>query len=117
MKYIDLTHTITSNIAVSPFDKNVRMKQVKQLDIDSYNDTEITTTMHIGTHIDAPSHVMDSEVYISDYPVEKFIGKGVLLDFENQKNISLRKLDQKKIKQDSIVVIYTNKDKKIGTDE
>ncbi len=117
MKYIDLTHTITSNIAVSPFDKNVRMKQVKQLDIDSYNDTEITTTMHIGTHIDAPSHVMDSEVYISDYPVEKFIGKGVLLDFENQKNISLRKLDQKKIKQDSIVVIYTNMDKKIGTDE
>jgi len=117
MRYIDLTYTINGDTSVSPFDNSIQFKKVKQIDIDQYNDTEITTTMHIGTHIDAPSHMLDSSKTISDYPITKFIGKGVLLDFSNQKEITLREEDKDKIVEDSIVLIHTGMDKNIGTDE
>ena len=117
MKYIDLTYTLNEETAVSPYDKPIKLNKVKFLDNDLYNDTEIRTTMHIGTHIDAPSHMLDTTKTISDYPISKFIGKGVLLDFFNEKNIVLREKDKEKIVKDSILLIYTGMDEKIGTDE
>lgn len=117
MKYVDLSYTLDNSTAVSPLDNKIKMKRVKFLDKDYYNDTEITTTMHIGTHIDAPSHMLDSNINISDINMSKFIGKGILLNFENQKEIVLREDDKEKIVEDSIILIYTNMDKKIGTEE
>lgn len=117
MKYIDLSHKLEENTPVSPNDNKIKMERVKFLANDYYNDTEITTTMHIGTHVDAPSHMLTSIKNIADYEIGKFIGKGVLLNFENQKDISLRNKDKPKIIKDSIVLIYTNMDKKIGSNE
>lgn len=117
MRYIDLSHDLDTNTSVSPYDKKIVMKRVKFLDKDYYNDTEMISTFHIGTHIDAPSHMLNSNIMISDYDIEKFIGKGVFLNFENQKDIILREEDKSKIEEDSIVLVYTNMDKKIGSDE
>lgn len=117
MKYIDLTHEIHSEMSISPYDNKPIFKRVKFLKEDDYNDTRLTSTMHIGTHIDAPSHMLDSSKMISDYPITKFIGKGVLLDFSNQKQITLREEDKDRIVEDSIVLINTGMDKKIGADE
>ena len=63
MKYIDLTYTLNEETAVSPYDKPIKLNKVKFLDNDLYNDTEIRTTMHIGTHIDAPSHMLDTKLF------------------------------------------------------
>jgi len=117
VRYIDLTHTLEPETPVSHNDNKIDFKRVKFLDKDYYNDTRIITTMHIGTHIDAPSHMLESDKYMSDYHISKFIGDGVLLDFENQKDIVLRDSDKLKIKKDFIVMIYTNMDKRIGTKE
>jgi len=117
MRFIDLSHTISNNTPVSPLDKRIDMQRVKFLNKDHYNDTKMISTMHIGTHIDAPSHMLDCETNISDYSIEKFIGQGVFLNFENEKSIELREEDKDRIKKDSIVLIYTNMDKLIDTDE
>lgn len=117
MKYIDLTHVLDESTSVSPFDKKIHLEQVKFLEKDYYNDSLITTTMHIGTHIDAPSHMVDSDIKISDIPIHQFMGEGVLLDFEDEKKITLRDKDKNRIKENSIIVIYTNMDKKFGSDE
>lgn len=117
MRHIDLSHTLNNDTPVSPFDKKIDMKRVKFLKRDHFNDTEMISTMHIGTHIDAPSHMLDSEINVSNFDIDKFIGEGVFLDFENKKNIHLRAEDKIKIKEDSIVLIYTNMDKVIGSDK
>ena len=117
MRFIDLSHTISNNTPVSPLDKRIDMQRVKFLNKDHYNDTKMISTMHIGTHIDAPSHMLDCETNISDYNIEKFIGKGVFLNFENEKSIELREEDKDKIVEDSIVLIHTGMDKNIGTEE
>ena len=117
MRYIDLSHTLNNDTKVSPFDKEIVMKRVKFLEEDHFNDTEMTSTMHIGTHIDAPSHMLDSEINVSNIDINRFIGKGVFLDFKNKKNIDLREEDKLKIEENSIVMIYTNMDKVIGSEE
>ncbi len=117
MKYIDLTHKIHSEMLVSPFDTKPTFKRVKFLNEDHYNDTTMTTTMHIGTHIDAPSHMLNTDKDISGFEIDSFIGKGVFLDYENQKEIGLKEEYKNKIEKDSIVLIYTNMEKVYGTDE
>jgi kynurenine formamidase len=117
MKYIDLTHRFDRNTPVSPFDEKPIFNHTKTRETDSYSDTQIITTMHIGTHIDAPSHMIDSPQNIADFDIHQFIGDVVVLDFVGQKEIVLREADQNKIKENTIVLIYTGMDKIIGTKE
>jgi kynurenine formamidase len=117
MRYIDLTHRFDRNTPVSPFDEKPIFNHTKTRETDSYSDTQIITTMHIGTHIDAPSHMLESSQNIADYNINQFIGDVVILDFLGQKEIVLREEDQKKITENAIVLIYTGMDKIIGTKE
>ena len=117
MKYIDLSYTVNNEIAVSKYDVKPSLTRVKFLERDYYNDTEINSTMHIGTHIDAPSHMLDSDLFVSDYDISTFIGKGVFLNYENEVDLTLREEDESKIVEGSIVMVYTNMDKVNGTKE
>jgi len=117
MKFIDLSYTLSNETKSSPFDNPLKIERTKFIDKDYYNDSTLTSTMHIGTHIDAPSHMTSIEKDIDSYPVEKFIGNGVILDFKNEKFIALREEDKKKISKDDIVIIYTGSEKINGTDE
>lgn len=117
MKYIDLSYTINSETPVSPFDKKIEMKRVKFLNDDYFNDTQIISTMHIGTHIDAPSHMTDSNKNISNYEISKFIGDGVVLNCFGEKLINMKPEYHDVVTENSIILIYTGSDKIIGTDE
>ncbi len=117
LKYIDLTHTLSENISVSPFDDKIVFQQVKTLEKDQYNDTQIITTMHIGTHIDAPSHMFPNQKKINEYPVEKFIGQGILLNFKNQRQIIMKQDFNDLNFTEKIVLIYTNQDKIFNNNE
>lgn len=117
MRYIDLSYTLNNQTKNSPFDNPLKIQRTKFIEIDHYNDSTLTTTMHIGTHIDAPSHMTSIEKDIDAYPIDQFIGRGVVLDFENEKTITLRDVDEKRIQKEDIVVIYTGSETMIGTDE
>ncbi len=116
MKYIDLSHTISNDTKVSPYDEKPVLIRTKHLEVDHYNDTLLHSTMHIGTHVDAPSHMLDNTSYINEFPIQSFIGKGAVLDFTNQQLITLREQDKAKIKKDSIVIIHTGMYKEYGSD-
>lgn len=117
MKYIDLSYTLSNETKSSSFDKPLKIERTKFLDIDQYNDSRLTSTMHIGTHIDAPSHMTTIEKDIDAYPIDKFIGNGVVLNFENEKCITLREEDKNCLSKDDIVVIYTGSEQLNGSEE
>lgn len=66
--------------------------------------------MHVGTHIDAPSHLLNKDRFICDYPVEKFIGNGCLLDVRNEEIIKLKDEYLDKVQEGDIVLLYTGYD-------
>lgn len=62
--------------------------------------------MHVGTHIDAPLHFIRDGRKISDFPPEKFVGRGVLVDARNKKEIGPEVLEN--IQKNDIVLFRTD---------
>ncbi|MBN2166950.1 MAG: cyclase family protein [Marinilabiliaceae bacterium] len=87
MQYIDLTHKITSNMPVFPGDKKNKIIQLNTIDNDGFSNYQLTTGMHIGTHIDGPLHMLTHKKYIGDIDISNFIGKGILIDHTKELNI------------------------------
>jgi arylformamidase len=77
---IDLSHDIGNGMPFVQGDP----KPAIELHLDYLKDhcrvTRWTLGSHTGTHIDAPSHFFVEGASLSDYPVTRFFGRGVLMD-------------------------------------
>ncbi len=115
MKYIDLTHTFTADMPVYPGDPKAILEQVAFIDKDTFNDHRLTTVMHVGTHMDAPLHMIDGGKKIDEINPERFFGKGFLIDVRGKMKIDLSVLDKVEIEKESIVLLFTGFGKKFRT--
>lgn len=113
---IDLTHKFTESMPVHAYDEPSSIKKVRNLDKNKYNDWQLTSGMHVGTHIDGPGHLTDSKKLLSDYQVYRFVGRGFLVDARN-KPISKDLLTNMPEEDGLIVLILTGSDKSFGTKE
>lgn len=116
-RLIDLSHKITNNMPVHPYDERVKLYQNKFLQIDRYNNFKLETGMHIGTHIDSPMHMTLDETFLSEAPVDRFWGKGCLLDVRNESIVDYKKEYSGVVNEDDIVLLYTGHDVKFGKKE
>ena len=117
MKYIDLSHEIKNEMPVYPGDKEVNLIKEKDYIENGYNSISIATEMHEGTHIDAPLHMQENKSYISDYPIERFIGNVALLDVRGEKIIDVKDEYYINIKENDIVLLFTGWDNFYGKEE
>jgi len=117
MKYIDLSHEIKNNMPVYPGDIDVNLTKEKDFNKYGYNMYSLYTEMHAGTHIDSPLHMKDNKKFISEYPIEKFIGNVALLDVRGEKIIELKDEYYKNIKENDIVILFTGWDNFYGKEE
>lgn len=106
MQYIDLTHTVSQNTKVYPDDPKPKLKQIAFINKDGHNDFQFTSGMHIGTHIDAAFHMFTKGKKLSDYPTNRFFGKGHLID-ARKKNIDEKLLEGLEISKGDIVLVMT----------
>jgi len=104
---IDLTHTFSNNMPVYPGDPCAELYQIAEFHSDSYNDFKIETGMHVGTHIDAPMHMVEDGCYISEIDVNSFSGNGYLIDARNHNPFPPRLIDLSMIQTGDIVLIFT----------
>lgn len=108
MLYIDLTHTFKqSGMPAYPGNPTSELKQVAFIEKDECTLFEVKTGMHIGTHVDAPSHMLANAKGLNDYPVEHFFGKGVLIDARGKEIIDIELLNGKQISKGDIILILT----------
>lgn len=105
--FIDLSHIIQNNMLVHPYDGVVKVYEDKILDKDKYNNSRLETGMHAGTHIDAPRHLLDSAMYISDFALEQFAGNGCLLDVRGENIIYFKEEYYELVQENDIVLLFT----------
>jgi kynurenine formamidase len=110
MTYIDLTHTLVEDMPVYPGDPKPEISQYALLNIEGYNDFRINTTMHVGTHVDAPLHFLEGGKKIASFPIDHFIGPGVVLDARGKDKVDVELLEGININQGDIVLICTGMD-------
>jgi kynurenine formamidase len=73
----------------------------------------ISAPMHVGTHADAPVHVIANELYTHECPLDWYYGTGVIVDIPNKGrfgNITAEDLENAtpKIEKGDIVIIHTH---------
>jgi kynurenine formamidase len=116
-KLIDLTHTFTDDMPVYPGDPCSRLYQCAEIETDGSRDHKIESCMHVGTHIDAPFHMIDDGLIVSEIPVEQFQGRGVLVDARKTMVIDENILENIDLQEGDIVLVRTDWYKKWRTDE
>lgn len=117
MKFLDLSYEINNNMPVYPGDKEIKLEKIADVNKEGYTSIIYSGAMHVGTHIDSPMHIIEDDKYISDYSLDNFVGKGVLLDVRGQTEINLKDEYFKSIKENNIVLFYTGFDKVYGQNE
>ena len=117
MKLIDLSHTFKENMPVYPGDSSPEFTKISDLNTKGHTNYQVKTSLHVGTHIDAPFHMLENGKRLSEINIEKFFGKGVLIDARGKPNIDLDLLDGELINKDSIVLIFTGHSKYFGKEE
>lgn len=116
-KIIDLSHMINDDMPVHPYDDKVKLYQDKYLKKDGYNNFKLEIGMHVGTHIDTAMHLTDSKIYLSEMPINRFVGSGCLLDVRDERTIGFKQEYMDIVKENGIVILFTNHCSKYGTDE
>lgn len=114
MKLIDLSHTIQSDLPVFPGDAPIQLEQVKDYNRDGYNNFQLCTEMHVGTHVDGPMHLTNSKTYISELPLDLFTGEGIVIDVRGQNEIGLNSEIHTRVDPNDIVLFYSGRDELFG---
>ena len=93
MRFIDLSHPISNDMATYPSDPNVAIVREKEIHSDRTLLHRFTMGTHTGTHLDAPAHIIPNGKTLDDFPLSSFSGKTVKV---NLNSISeLDKIDEK----------------------
>lgn len=87
MKFIDLTREINNETQVCPCDKAPVVENYATTEEEGVNVKFMKMGTHTSTHIDAPYHISKSGKTLNDFPVERFIGQGIVLDFSDKGDV------------------------------
>ncbi|MFH1509403.1 MAG: cyclase family protein [bacterium] len=106
--YIDLTVSLNKKTPVYPGDPKLKISPVTTVANEGYFQSELSLPTHVGTHIDAPSHLFKEGKLITNYAPKCFIGDGVLVDARGEKIIDRNLVMNLNIKPGNIVLFYTD---------
>jgi len=74
LRYIDLSWTLDTDVLVYPGDPAFVVQGTRNPDEDGFSLKSITSAMHVGTHLDAPSHYLAKGGTVEAIPLEKTLG-------------------------------------------
>ncbi len=120
-KHVDLSHTLAAGMPVFPGDPVPAFRTIKTVASDGYRMTEVCTVMHVGTHIDAPAHILEKGRAVNDYDLDSFLGSALVIDctsYGEGSEIPANVLDpyEKQLGRAEFVLLRTDWDKHWGSD-
>lgn len=99
---LDLSATVDANIPVYPGDPVFRAEKTGGFDSDGYEGHLVHMGTHVGTHIDAPAHMLPGGKTIDQFPPETFAGEAVCVT-----GFDLAALEAAGVQAGGIVLFYT----------
>ncbi|API91332.1 kynurenine formamidase [Virgibacillus pantothenticus] len=91
--WIDISQPLSPQIAHWPGDTPFQYRLTASIEeTKSVNIGNIHTSLHIGTHIDAPYHFSATGKTVDQLPIEPYIGRAVVIDVSHTKTINAQVL-------------------------
>jgi arylformamidase len=95
MNIIDLTYPLENGMPLFPGTRVPRFEQLHTVAADGWAEKSLTITSHIGTHMDAPAHILAGAKTLDQLPVDHFTGPAAMIDIpEGTSQISQNLLEQ-----------------------
>ncbi len=77
---IDLTYPLSTGMPVYPGTPPPEIQPFARFAQEGFRERRLTFCSHTGTHMDAPSHLLDDGKTLDQFTVDRFIGKGLCID-------------------------------------
>lgn len=108
-KWIDISQPLTNDIRHWPGDTpfTYEVAFLKQ-QTGSVNIGKITTSLHTGTHIDAPFHFVDDGMQVHQLDINMYIGKARVIDVSNYESIGKEELAKSSLEGVSRLLLRTS---------
>lgn len=116
LRLIDLSHPIHTGMPVYPGDDPTCLEQTRHLEPDKHVNHRLEISMHSGTHLDGPAHLLPRPTRVLDLPLDRCQGKGCLLDVRGQPLIRWDDRYRTLIGDAEVVLLYTGWDSCFGED-
>lgn len=111
VEFVDMTQGYGAGSPLWPYFEDLKVERLHYHAKSRVLSQSITHYMHTGTHADAPAHVEEEYPFIDQVPIEKYVGKGVVVDIPKGKWGIIGPEDLEKaqpsIEQNDIVIIHT----------
>ncbi|HZH60539.1 MAG TPA: arylformamidase [Metabacillus sp.] len=108
-KWIDISQPLKEDMAHWPGDTPFSYEVVfSKSQTGSVNIGKITTSLHTGTHIDAPFHFLDNGTRITELDINIFIGPCLVLDVSQYEQIDVEVLKKFNIKGSERILLRTS---------
>lgn len=104
---IDISRTIGLDDVPYPGDPRTAFAPLANVQLDGFKLTQVTMTLHAGTHIDAPSHFISGGTNIEQLPLERFRLPAHVLEFESLTAIPPSVLDSALVQPGEAVLFKT----------
>lgn len=119
---IDLTHTIAPDMPLYPGTPKPVLQTSGTMTRDGWRETTLHVSSHAGTHMDAPSHLLQNGSSLDVLPVSQFCGHAAVLDisdFPEGGAISAEYLQKQRdaLRCADFVLFYTGFERKWGSEE
>jgi len=93
-KWIDISQPLQNSIAQWPGDTPFTYEVAfSKADTGSVNIGKLTTSTHMGTHIDAPFHFDDLGQKVLDLDINTYIGRALVIDVTGNRSIGRSELE------------------------
>ena len=79
-RVVDLTQELSNDMPLYPGMARPSFQDIAVVAKDGYGMSEWHLRNHIGTHVDAPTHLVEGES-LDDIPLERLVAEAVVLDF------------------------------------
>ena len=109
-KPIDITLELNDQTILYPGDSPVSILQTQEISKgERLNMSEINSfNLHVGTHVDLPSHFIDTKLTLEDYPLSSFIGEAVVCEIPGVSKIDKEHIKGLKINDNDHIILKTN---------
>ncbi len=119
--WIDLTHKVGPDMACASIFPRPTFRKLKRLPDDPYNVTEIQMAAHAGTHVDAPLHYIQNAPDMTQIPLDRLCGPGVVWHIDAKANQVITAADLERcrplLQPGDILSLDTGWAAKFGTEE
>ena len=101
---VDLSVPLNEQTPIYPGDPATKIEPAGVLEKDGYCDHYISVGTHVGTHIDAPKHMLEGGASLEQTPIEQFVGRGCFVDVAGGNFDAVKNAD---IQAGDIVLLHT----------